>query len=169
MLDYAKTQKFIIDILNHKPERLSIGFCDYMCEPMNCFIVDTTYILLIPVKRTMLDVNYIIDSYNLPLPETMKGILSRLLRGDAAYYLPACKDTKLVVKRGGIMRRVLIEKDEQSIEIINKPVELMDKYCDPVFATEPGRGKPVYLFGVGNVTTLDAVVMPAYFTEERGD
>lgn len=168
MLDYAKTQKFIIDILNHKPKRLSIGFCDYMCEPMNCFIVDTTYILLIPVKRTMLDVNYIIGNYNLPLPETMTGILSLLLRDNAAH-LPACKDTKFVVKREGITRRVLIEKDEQSIEIINKAVELMDKYCNPVFAKEPGRGNPVYLFGAGNVTTLDAVVMPAYFTEERGD
>lgn len=166
MLDYPKTQKFVIDILNHKPKRLSIGFCDYMCEPMNCFIIDTTYILLIPVKRTLLDVNRIIKNYQLPLLGTINGFLSRLLRDDACY-LPQCTDTKFVVKREGITRRVLIEKDEQSIEIINKPVELMDKYNDPIFAKESGRGKPVYLFGAGNVSTLDAIIMPAYFTEER--
>lgn len=168
MLDYPKTQKFIIDILNHKPKRLKIGSCDYMCEPLNCFIIDDTYILLIPVRRTLLDVNWIIKNYQLPLPETIKVFLSRLLRDDASY-LPTCTDTKFIVKRERITRRVLIEKDEQSIEIVNKPVELIDKYCDPVFAKEPGRGRLVYLFGAGNVTTLDAIIMPAYFTEERGD
>lgn len=165
MLDYPKAQKFIIDILNHKPKRLSIGSSDYMCEPMNCFIIDTTYILLIPVKRTMLNIDWIIKNYNLKIYD---DTVSRLLRDDASY-LPTCTDTKFIVKREGITRRVLIEKDEQSIEIVNKPLELIDKYCDPVFAKEPGRAKPVYLFGAGNVTTLDAIIMPAYFTEERGD
>lgn len=165
MLDYPKAQKFIIDIINHKPKRLLIRRAEYMFEPINCFIVDATYILLVPVNRTLLDLGWIVDNYNLDSPEKT-SFLSRLLRDDAAY-LPKCTDTKFIVKREGITRRVLIEKDEQSIEIINKPVELIDRYCDPVFQKEPGRGKPVYLFGAGNVTTLDAIIMPAYFTEER--
>lgn len=158
-MEYNKL--FNIALKGMEKNRVKIG--EY--EGQKAIIIDGCYLILVPDRDFMLDMEKCLKKCNQVTPVDCSRMFTQ--ENEALDY--RLNDTKFVCKMNGVQYHYFEGQNGEKIYFREEAFSYFSKWEEMRVHKLPGRGNPGYIYAVGNITCLVGVVMPCYPVDGQKD
>ena len=137
--------------------RIKIGEYD----GQKAIIVDACYLILVPDREFLLDVDKCLKKCNQVTPVDC----SRMFTQENEVVDYRLNDTKFVCKMNGVQYHYFEGQNGEKLYFREEAFSYLSKWEDLQVCKKPGRANPGYIYAFGNVTRLVGIVLPMYHNE----
>lgn len=125
-------------------------------------IVDGCYLILVPDRDFMLDMDKCLAKCNQVTPVDCSRMFSQ--EREAIEDRPL-RDTKFISKMNGVQYHYFTSANGEKLYFREEAFSYLSKWEDLRVQKLPGRGNMGYIYAVGNIMRLVGLVMPMYHNE----
>ena len=154
-MEYNKL--FNVALKGMDKNRIKIGEYD----GNKAIIVDECYLILVPDRDFMLDMDKCLEKCNQVTPVDCSRMFSQEREAEDR----PLRDTKFISKINGVQYHYFTSANGENLYFREEAFSYLSKWEDLRVHKLPGRGNPGYIYAVGNITRLVGIVMPMDHTE----